>query len=70
VGNHLLAVSFSDRNSGMAVGGGGTILKTTDGGETWIELSGVTNSRLEGVAWIDGEQGTIVGYGGAILRTN
>ena len=31
-GNDLLAVSFTDANTGTAVGSGGTILRTTNGG--------------------------------------
>ena len=32
----LISVSFTDANTGTAVGPSGTILRTTDGGETWI----------------------------------
>jgi pectate lyase len=35
--NHLLDVSFTDANTGTAVGYGGTILRTTSGGATWVE---------------------------------
>jgi len=35
-GNELRAVIFIDANIGVAVGDGGTILRTTDGGATWL----------------------------------
>lgn len=34
--NALLGVSFVDANTGTAVGVRGTILRTTDGGTTWV----------------------------------
>jgi len=35
-GNTLQGVSFSDANNGTAVGNYGTIVRTTDGGNSWI----------------------------------
>ena len=35
--NWLSSVYFTDANTGYAVGAGGTILKTTDGGGTFVE---------------------------------
>ena len=34
-GNLLISCNFTDSNTGWAVGYGGTIIKTTDGGESW-----------------------------------
>ena len=46
-GNALYAVAFVDTNNGTAVGGNGTILKTADGGNSWIiQSSGTTNMML------------------------
>ena len=39
-GNWLHGVDFVDVNTGTAVGDGGTILRTTDGGDTWTEAQG------------------------------
>lgn len=42
--NNIQAVDFVDANTGWAVAGGGTVLHTEDGGETW------TDQNLEGDA--------------------
>lgn len=68
-GNTLNDVSFSDANTGTAVGDAGTILRTTDGGATWLsQISGTTN-QLYGVSFTNANTGTVVGYNGTILRT-
>ena len=36
-GNTLWGVSFTDANTGTAVGGSGTILRTTNGGVAWVK---------------------------------
>ncbi len=46
-GQSLSGVSFSDPNTGTAVGYGGTILRTTNGGASWeSQSSGTTNTLL------------------------
>src|SRR5438045_1087012 len=35
-GNHLIGVSFTDANNGTAVSWYGLILRTTDGGASWV----------------------------------
>ncbi len=46
-GNPLYAVSFTDANAGTAVGEGGTILRTTDGGAHWtIQTSGYEGTGI------------------------
>ena len=67
--NTLLGVSFTDANTGTAVGDGGTILRTTDGGATWTRQSSGTTNSLRGVSFTDANTGTVVGEGGTILRT-
>jgi photosystem II stability/assembly factor-like uncharacterized protein len=60
---------FTSYNIGYAVGNGGTILKTSDGGLTWIkQIPGVTN-ELSGVFFPEPSTGFIVGQGGLILKT-
>ncbi len=58
---NLLAVSFTDANTGTAVGEGqfGTILRTTDGGTTWTAQSSGTTRWLRGVSFIDTNTGTL-----------
>src|SRR5580658_487807 len=59
-----------DRTESMiAVGDAGTIVRTTDGGATWVQISSGTNAALTGVSFADGSTGIAVGSAGAILRT-
>lgn len=66
-GTTLNDVDFINSNFGMAVGNGGTLLKTTNGGESWeiIELS--TKATLndihfvnESIIWISGSSNTLL----------
>ena len=62
---------FTDANNGWAVGDGGTILKTIDGGATWApQTSGTPTQVLTGVHFTDANNGWAVGSGGTILNTN
>ncbi len=65
----LLGVSFTDANTGTAVGILGIILKTTDGGQNWIREASGTNQDLYNVSFAEANTGTAVGGYGAILRT-
>lgn len=56
----LHAVYFLDQQKGWAVGGGGTVLKTTDGGESWQMLPHPTNDALRDVYFADERNGWIV----------
>ncbi|MGB4893571.1 MAG: hypothetical protein WBO94_03625, partial [Nitrospira sp.] len=49
----LLGMFFHDPQLGWAVGSGGTILKTTDGGRKWKKLSSGTTSLLTAVYFQD-----------------
>ncbi|MBL0321428.1 MAG: hypothetical protein IPP80_03450 [Ignavibacteria bacterium] len=51
--DHLWAVHFVDATTGWAVGGWGgvPILKTTNGGVTWINQESGTASWLRGIAF-------------------
>ena len=74
--NTLRAVDFVNATTGTAVGVAGTILRTTDGGSSWvIQTSGTTNI-LNAVSFTDATTGTAVGGPpsfrasfGTILRT-
>ncbi|MFA4948725.1 MAG: Ser-Thr-rich GPI-anchored membrane family protein, partial [Candidatus Krumholzibacteriia bacterium] len=68
-GYNLRSVSFTDANTGTAVGEYGAILRTTDGGATWIKQWGSTRKTLYGVAFLDANTGLAVGDGGVILKT-
>ncbi len=49
-GNSLQSVKFISTTVGWAVGVGGTILRTTDGGTTWTLQSSGTFNDLYGVS--------------------
>ena len=55
---------------GTAVGFGGTILRTTDGGTTWARQTGGTSKILVDVYFTDTNTGTAVGQNGTILTTS
>jgi photosystem II stability/assembly factor-like uncharacterized protein len=57
----LHGVSFSDTNTGTAVGSSGTIFRTTNGGAVWKSQSSPTTSWLHGVHFTDADTGTAVG---------
>lgn len=65
----LHSVYFADQNNGWIVGGAGTILKTTDGGDTWIYKLSSTSYDLNSVHFIDIYTGWAVGRSGTILKT-
>src|SRR5690606_12142775 len=53
----------------VVVGANGTILKTTDGGQTWMQKSSGTTNGLNKVQFATSEIGYIIGDGGTLLRT-
>jgi photosystem II stability/assembly factor-like uncharacterized protein len=67
-GNSLNDVDFPDSNNGWAVGNCGTIMHTSDAGETWaLQISGTTYD-LNAVDFTDPTHGWIVGsYDDAML---
>lgn len=67
--NSLAGVSFVNTSTGTAVGDGGTILRTTNGGTNWTGQTSGTALNLNGVSFTDANTGTVVGAGGKILRT-
>jgi hypothetical protein len=48
----LFGVSFTDASTGWAVGFGGTILHTDDGGLTWTPQDSGTTDNLHGVVFL------------------
>jgi len=71
----LSDISIIDENIATAVGSDGTILRTTNGGSTWItQMSGIIGRSLSGVYFTDANNGTAVGgidnnNNSGILRT-
>jgi photosystem II stability/assembly factor-like uncharacterized protein len=68
-GNSLNCVRFVDENIGYAVGDMGTIIKTSDGGTTWITQNSGTLYHLFSVFFTDASTGYAVGEAGTIIKT-
>ena len=66
----LNAVSFVDASTGWAVGAGGAIFSTRDGGRTWSPQTSGVDSDLRDVKFLDRSEGWAVGGDGAVLHTN
>jgi len=67
--NILLSACFVDQNTGWAVGEGGTILKTGDGGQNWQSQTSGTSANLNAIYTTDASTAWAVGDGGIILNT-
>lgn len=57
----LNALYFTKEDIGYAVGGVGNILKTTDGGNTWVAKTSGTTNNLKAVQFIDDSLGFACG---------
>ena len=68
-GNVLNSVKFTNSTTGWAVGGSGTILKTTNGGTIWTSQLSNTSNWLMSVHFNDQNTGWTVGDYGTILKT-
>ncbi len=66
-GSSLMAIAFADPLHGLAVGLSGTVVSTTDGGDSWRAVEGVTDSHYFDVVW-DGERFLAVGNNGVLAR--
>lgn len=62
----LLGMFFRDAQLGWAVGSGGTILKTTDGGKKWKKVASGTTALLTAVYFQDARHGWVVGANGTV----
>jgi photosystem II stability/assembly factor-like uncharacterized protein len=67
----LRSVYFLDQNRGWVAGSGGTLLQTTDGGETWKRLLPLTRDTLHDVYFADENVGWLVAERDLLkLKTN
>lgn len=67
---NLYGVHFPEGTQvGYAVGQAGTILKTTDGGGSWVAESSGTGNKLNSVYFLNNSTGFAVGERGAVLQT-
>ena len=56
------AVDFYDDKNGIAVGSNDLILKTTDGGDTWIQITSATGYLFYAVQYLNSQTIIISGY--------
>ena len=73
VTTNLNSISFFNRTSGLAVGDGGIILGTTDGGQTWSTRdtpSGQSSTNFNDVLFVSDVRAYIVGDNGTFLRSS
>jgi len=64
-----LDVAALSQNDAIVVGTDGLILKTTDGGDTWIAIPSGASDSLFSMHFIGPDSGWLAGGGGTILRT-
>lgn len=64
-----MGIYFTDQQTGWAIGYNGTIMKTTDGGETWIGMT-VDYGDFRDVQFLDDDRGWLAGKDGAFYRTS
>ena len=69
VTSNLQSVFFLDSQRGWAVGGGGTVLSTQDGGNRWQAQTSNSSSHLNSVYFLDPQRGWAVGGVGTVLST-
>jgi photosystem II stability/assembly factor-like uncharacterized protein len=62
-------IRFADSDTGYAVGRLGLIFKTTDGGQTWTQISNGAAATIEDIEVLPSGVGIAVGTRGTILRT-
>ena len=67
--NNLHSVFFIDAYTGYAVGTGGLIIKTIDGGISWTPQVSHTSDSLNSVFFVNPNIGFAVGQNGTILKT-
>ncbi|MEX2455667.1 MAG: YCF48-related protein [Balneolaceae bacterium] len=65
----LHGVYFVDRNIGWAVGDGGTIIHSSDGGKNWAPQESGTTNQLNNVYFFDEFTGWIAGNDNLVLYT-
>jgi photosystem II stability/assembly factor-like uncharacterized protein len=68
-GNRILDITFVDANTGWAVGEAGQILKTSDGGTTWVPQASHVTDDLRYVRFANASVGWVIGDHQATLKT-
>ena len=68
-GSILSDINFADANTGFITGDAGTILKTSDGGNSWTSRYSATSYPLYSISFPTLTEGFITGGLGTILKT-
>jgi photosystem II stability/assembly factor-like uncharacterized protein len=70
-GDDLIDIDFGDDNTGWTAGHGRTVLKTTDGGDTWMAqgVPGEVNPFFKSVSVLSPSNAWIAGLNGTLLHT-
>ena len=63
------SVYFTDSNTGWAGGSGGTIIKTTNGGNSWNHQTSGVGTNINSIYFTDSNTGWAVSFFGEILHT-
>ena len=71
---NLMGIQMINETTGFIAGSENTILKTTDGGETWIGSSerarvGETRNNLENILFVSPTTGWVIGSFGTLMHT-
>lgn len=62
-------VHYIDTSTIVVVGAFGRIIRSSDGGEHWVQQWSGTRAALRGVRFLDRERGVVIGDSGIVLRT-
>jgi photosystem II stability/assembly factor-like uncharacterized protein len=66
----LNGVAYADQLHAVAVGDGGVVEETSDGGSTWTQVDAGTTSDLYAVTFVDAQHGWIAGDGVILATTD
>jgi len=69
ISTNLYSLYFLDENNGWITGAEGRILKTTNGGQNWVQIPSGTNFSLSFVKFFNENEGIIAGSGGTIKKS-
>ena len=67
--DNFFSIIAPAENIAWAVGTGGKIIRTEDGGKTWLRQKAPTIENLQGIAAWDGQTAVVAGNKGLILHT-
>jgi len=69
ISTNLYSLYFLDENNGWITGAEGRILKTTNGGQNWVQIPSGTSFSLSFVKFFNENEGIIAGSGGTIKKS-